>query len=141
MDGLDFLLASEAADETPALLSPCTHMLRGMSHVVILSCHADQPLMQVTTMASAGVETPLKHKHAYFLTAMAHQSRGVRQLNRLETGTARDVSGVVRVSRGGDDESLQETQQRGSEEDSLRDAEWLYHVKGDGSVKVWARGE
>lgn len=47
----------------------------------------------------------------------------------LDTGTARDVSGVVRITvRGGEEE------QRESEK------EFLYFVAGDGAVKVFERG-
>jgi len=47
------------------------------------------------------------------------------------------VTGVVRISRGGDnkEDDVEEGQ------DDLPDAEWLYQVKGDGSVRVWSRGD
>lgn len=48
----------------------------------------------------------------------------------LETGAARDVSGVLRVTRGGDCE--------GGE---VEEREMLYFVGRDGNVRVFNRGE
>jgi elongator complex protein 6 len=69
---------------------------------------------------------------------MAHQSRWVFQLRGLDTGSAKDVSGVIRVSKGGDD---QDEIPSSASTKELLDAEWLYQLKGDGSVRVWGRGE
>ena len=68
------------------------------------------------------------------------------QLRALDTGSAKDVSGVIRVSRGGGDRDTngsgngQEESKAGNDIE-LTDSEWLYQVKGDGSVRVWGRGE
>lgn len=48
----------------------------------------------------------------------------------LDTGTAKDVSGVVRITRGG-----------GGLERAIEEHEYLYHVGGDGGVKVFERGQ
>lgn len=86
----------------------------------------------------ANVGTPLERNHAHFLTSMAHRSGWGLQLRGLETGSAKDITGVVRFSKGGD--NFQETESPKRLEE-LIDAEWLYQVKGDGSVRVWGRGE
>ena len=54
-------------------------------------------------------------------------------LRLLDSGTASDVSGVLRITRGG----------RGAGEDGLtaEDKEVLYFVGGDGGVKVFERGQ
>jgi elongator complex protein 6 len=76
---------------------------------------------------------------------MAHQSRWVFQLRGLDTGSAKDVSGVLRVSNGGaggdEDETKAAHTLPSGAFGSLPDAEWLYQLKGDGSVKAWGRGE
>lgn len=54
------------------------------------------------------------------------------QLRTLETGAARDVSGVLRISRGGGWSVT---------EDSLEEQELLYYIQRDGGVKVFGRGE
>lgn len=53
----------------------------------------------------------------------------------LETGAARDVSGVLRITRGGGwEEEEEEGEGRG------REVELLYLVGRDGNVKVFERG-
>ena len=59
----------------------------------------------------------------------------VLQLRSLGTGAAKDISGVLRVSAGGAHDDFEK------ENTGLEKGEWLYQVKGDGSVKVWGRGE
>jgi len=80
---------------------------------------------------------PLARDNAAFMVSLAHMARWVLSCRMLGTGWAEDVSGVVRVTRGGcadeDDEEY-----RG---DEVKEGEWLYHVSGDASVKVWGRGE
>jgi elongator complex protein 6 len=71
---------------------------------------------------------------------MAHQAERVVQLRGLDTGAARDVSGVLRSSNGGGATAgLEETE--GGEADGEEEGEWLYQIKGDRSVRVWTRGE
>jgi len=57
-------------------------------------------------------------------------------LRLLDTGTARDVSGVVRVTIGEsvaqDDQDIQRR---------IEEKELLYLVGGDGGVKVFERGQ
>jgi elongator complex protein 6 len=55
-------------------------------------------------------------------------------LRLLDTGTARDVSGVLRIGIGEDlDQEDTET--------ALEGRELLYFVGGDGGVKVFERGQ
>lgn len=49
-------------------------------------------------------------------------------LRLLDSGTAKDVSGVLRISRGA------------QADDDVAEAEFLYLVGGDGGVKVFERG-
>lgn len=69
---------------------------------------------------------------ASFLLSTAHQADLAIGLRLLDTGAARDVSGVMRISVNEDDEDEKE---RGVE-----DKELLYFVGGDGAVKVFERG-
>jgi elongator complex protein 6 len=57
-------------------------------------------------------------------------------LRLLDTGTARDVSGVVRITAGDEVEVDDRDIQRRIEEKEL-----LYFVGGDGGVKVFERGQ
>lgn len=54
----------------------------------------------------------------------------------LETGAARDVSGVLRITRGGGWEEDGEEEGEGMG----REVELLYLVGRDGNVKVFERG-
>lgn len=73
--------------------------------------------------------TPLEVNHTALVMGFAHQARVILGVRSLETGTARDVSGVLRVARGA-----------GVEEEEVEEKEVLYFVGGDGGVKVFERG-
>lgn len=132
LDGLDFLLASQPSITTLSLFQ-LVSTLRSRSSAIILTVQADSPLLHNTV-------TPLETNHAHLVTSLAHQSQYVWQLRGLDTGSAKDVSGVVRVSKGGGWEEDDGDHGRNREE-QLSDGEWLYQIKGDGSVRIWARGE
>lgn len=55
-------------------------------------------------------------------------------LRLLSTGIAKDVSGVLRITRGAEAGELE------AEESRLEEKELLYLVGGDGSVKIFERG-
>lgn len=76
-------------------------------------------------------QTPLEVNHASILLSIAHQADLVIGLRLLDTGAARDVSGVMRISVNEDDED---------EKERVEDKELLYFVGGDGAVKVFERG-
>lgn len=84
-------------------------------HATILTLAADDPLLHTQN-------TTLEKEHAAFVLGQGHAADRVVSLRMLDTGTARDVSGVVRIT-GGEDEG-----------------EWLYFVGGDGGVRVFERG-
>lgn len=81
-------------------------------------------------------QTPLEANHAAFLLSTAHQADFTISLRLLDTGTARDVSGVVRITvqdnLEGNDHDLRQ---------KIEEKELLYFVGGDGSVKVFGRGQ
>lgn len=146
LDGLDFLLACQPSFSTVALQSFLS-ALRAKSHALVLTGNADAPLVQTATSANRDGGTPLERDQAHFLTSMAHQSKWVFQLRALDTGSAKDVSGVIRVSRGGNFEADEEDEIKDTGNarvggmGDLPDVEWLYQLKGDGTVKIWGRGE
>ncbi|KAI1628884.1 hypothetical protein EDD37DRAFT_24766 [Exophiala viscosa] len=142
LDGVDFLLASVPNMSTLALGSVLS-MWRAQCHALMITANADAPLLHTATSHDSG--TPLERDHAHFLTSMAHQSRWVWQLRGLDTGSAKDVTGVLRISRGGDLNFEEGSSGAGAQShtrlDDMPDAEWLYQLKGDGSVRIWSRGE
>ena len=73
------------------------------------------------------------------LTKVAHMSQRVLGTRVLDTGVARDVSGVVRVTGQGVGWGGLGLEEGGGEE-AGRGKEFLYRITGDGSVKVFERG-
>lgn len=61
--------------------------------------------------------------------SLAHQARLILSVRELDTGVARDVSGVLRIGKGNAD---------GTE--GVEEAELLYLIAGDGGVRVFERG-
>lgn len=119
------LLLSTTPTLTPQSLNTTLLALRSQVHSTLLLCNADLPLLP----GHERIPTPLETGNAAFLTAQAHLARRVMSVRELETGAARDVSGVLSIARGGD----------ATEEDG--EEEFLYLVQRDGSVKVFGRGE
>lgn len=78
--------------------------------------------------------TLLEKEHATFTLSVAHDAHLVMGLRMLDTGTAKDVSGVIRITAGG---------QHDEEEagDDVEERELLYFVGGDGAVRVFERGQ
>ncbi|KAK2608699.1 hypothetical protein QQS21_002810 [Conoideocrella luteorostrata] len=95
--------------------------LREKVHATVLTLSADDPLLHAQN-------TTLEKEHAALTLSLAHEAQTVMALRLLDTGTARDVSGVVRITGGGKGDT-----ERG-------DAEYLYYVAGDGGVRVFERG-
>ncbi|KUI73021.1 hypothetical protein VM1G_08173 [Cytospora mali] len=92
-------------------------------HATVITLAADDPLLSAQT-------TALEKEHAALVLSLAHEAEAVLSLRLLDTGTAKDVGGVVRITRGG-----------GSLDTAIEEHEYLYHVGGDGGVKVFERGQ
>ena len=67
--------------------------------------------------------------------SMAHEANVVWGVRELDTGSARDVSGVLRITRGPATESIEDMSGEDVEEKEL-----LYCVAADGGVRVFERG-
>ncbi|KAL1837357.1 hypothetical protein VTJ49DRAFT_3968 [Mycothermus thermophilus] len=118
MDGLDFVLAAS----TGSSQSEATH-------TTILTLASDSPLIHTQ-------ETPLEQQHAWFTLSLAHDADLLLSLRPLDTGAARDVSGVIRITTHPTTAAIKATTAAhgGSHE-------WLYYVGGDGGVRVFERGQ
>jgi elongator complex protein 6 len=97
---------------------------------------SDTPLLSLSTPPQ-----PLEWAHHNLLVTCAHMSRRILGVRVLDTGVARDVSGVIRITEQksdwlslGLDDASKDTG------DSGKGKEFLYQVKGDGSVRVFERG-
>ncbi|KAK8201883.1 hypothetical protein M8818_005407 [Zalaria obscura] len=147
---LDSPSALLATTSTPASsLSSFILQLRSLVHSTLLVTEADLPFLSAAAQAAyggvrgaygemAGKVTPVEAEHAAFVVQQAHGARLVISARGLETGVARDVSGVVRVGRGGgwDEEGESEVERDGV----VAEMEVLYYVQADGGVRVFERG-
>lgn len=125
IDGVDFLLA--AGDNiTSAALADKIMGLREEVHATALTLSADLPLV-------SRCQSPLECEHATFLVSIAHQADVLMNLRMLHSGTAKDVSGVIRITIGN---TMEE-----KDYSDLEDAEYLYFVGGDSNVQVFDRGQ
>ncbi|PQE24282.1 family UPF0405 protein [Rutstroemia sp. NJR-2017a BVV2] len=129
IDSLDYLLSCSASaqTQTPSISS---HLLtlRSLTHSTILSLSADSSLL-------SSQSTPLTHHISTFTLSLAHSADMLISVRELDTGAARDVSGVLRVTRGG-----QGFVGHG-EGKEVEEKELLYFVGGDGGVRVFERGQ
>ncbi|KAF2488897.1 hypothetical protein BU16DRAFT_553652 [Lophium mytilinum] len=139
LDHPDLLLATGASSAAPSSqstqhsisdtstavepLRAMIHTLRQHVHATVVSLAADAPL------ANGGGGMPLETNHAALLAGMAHVADLVLSVRLLDTGFARDVSGVVRVSGAAGE---------GEEGGAVREV--LYYVGKDGVVKAFERG-
>ena len=138
LDNPDVLLAlglASAQDLSTTLLK-----LRRMVHATIVTCAADTPILAAAAAASPaggeGAPTPLEAESAAFAVQQGHSAEVVVSARELETGAAKDVSGVLRVTRGG--AAFAREEEEGVEE--VKEMEALYLVQRDGNVKVFERG-
>ena len=107
-----------------------------------MTTSADFPLVHNADNDDAGA-TPLERHHAAFVVGMAHRASLVLQLRTLDTGAAKDVSGVLRITRGDnsdEDEEQEGDVDVGGEELRMEEKEVLYYIGGDGSAKAFERG-
>ncbi|KAF6841037.1 hypothetical protein CMUS01_03701 [Colletotrichum musicola] len=124
VDQPDLLLAATGDDVTGLAMRNMLLDLQEKVHASIVTVAADEPL--VVSQA-----TTLEKEHAGLVLSLAHAAETVISLRLLDTGNASDVSGVLRVTAGGD----------GGGERAVEETELLYFVGGDGSVKVFGRGQ
>jgi elongator complex protein 6 len=138
LDNPDLLLALDPTIKPSALTSLIltVHSLPSVSHV-LAHIQADNPLLSLSAPPQ-----PLELAHHNFLVKLGHMSRRIMGVRVLDTGVARDVSGVIRVTeqRMGWKELGFEDGVAKNDTDAGRGKEFLYQVKGDGSVRVFERG-
>ncbi|KAI0431782.1 hypothetical protein F5Y09DRAFT_354594 [Xylaria sp. FL1042] len=125
IDQLDVLLAAAGDVMSGQDLRSTILDLREKVHSCIFTISADEPLI-------VAQGTPLEKEHASLALSLAHDAHLIMSLRILETGTAKDVSGVLRVTPGGDGEI---------EGTPVEDRELLYFIGGDSSVRVFERGQ
>ncbi|KAI0391712.1 hypothetical protein F5Y17DRAFT_396640 [Xylariaceae sp. FL0594] len=127
IDQPDLLLAVANDAMTAQDLRGAILALREKVHSCIVTVSADEPLI-------AAQGTTLEKEHASLALSLAHDAQLVMSLRMLETGTAKDVSGVLRITPGGDEDTAGTTT-------AVEDRELLYFIGGDGGFRVFERGQ
>ena len=141
LDAPDLLLALQTPDPSASIAAKLQSMilsLRGHPrvHATILSLAADVNPLPSAPRPEHYTTTPLETESQALLVGLAHGADLIISARGLDTGSAGDVGGVLRVTVPGAGED---------EEDSGRFKAWkeqelLYLIKTDGSAKVWERG-
>lgn len=124
--------------------------LREISHSIVITLSADTPLLspaislatnifnnQQQPPLGAGAHTRLETQHSAFMGMAIHNAEWVVGLRLLDTGVARDVSGVLRVTRGGVAQDGGEKRDSGAAE---KERELLYYLGEGGGVEIFDRG-
>ncbi|KAI0886103.1 uncharacterized protein GGS22DRAFT_159895 [Annulohypoxylon maeteangense] len=124
IDHLDLLLAASGGEVSSPGLQEMLLGIREKVHSCIITIAADEPLISPQA-------TPLEKEHAALAISLAHDAYYVISLRMLNTGTARDVSGVVRVTSGGGNNDIGR---------AVEEQELLYFITNDGGVRVFVRG-
>ncbi|PHH82654.1 hypothetical protein CDD82_5290 [Ophiocordyceps australis] len=139
IDQPDVLLAARGNAMTARRLHDSLLTLRQRVHAALIVLSADHPLIHSRA-------TSLERHHAALALSLAHAAHTVMALRPLDTGAAPDVSGVLRLSTRLDhldyayDGQLQHHGPHKSLQQTLPSAEFLYHVAGDATVRVFERG-
>ncbi|KAL1865600.1 hypothetical protein VTK73DRAFT_5139 [Phialemonium thermophilum] len=132
IDQLDFLAAATEGEASGNDIRDMLLDLRENVHSTILTIAADDPLVAHQT-------TTLEREHAALALSLAHEAAMVLSLRLLDTGTAKDVSGVIRITRGG--AASEAGPGLAISDENEGEKEYLYHVGGDGGLRVFERGQ
>lgn len=137
LDNPDLLVAaaSSPSSQLSAFQSLLINLRRHPAvHSTIVALSSSIALQLREDQVGPASQTELDAAQNAFATSLAHQGNLLIQLRPLDTGAASDVSGVLRVTNCSNAEDEDEQGHR-------RENEVLYHVKADGSLKIWERGE
>ena len=139
LDNPDILLAtSPTPGRTLTSLTSLFLTLHTQISHLLVHIQCDTPLLTLSTPAQ-----PIENAQHNFLVKLAHMSRRVLSVRVLDTGVARDVSGVLRVTEnrerlGGGSVVLDGREE--NDDEGRAGKEVLYKVGGDGGVRVFERG-
>ncbi|KAK2026461.1 hypothetical protein LX32DRAFT_665289 [Colletotrichum zoysiae] len=132
LDQPDLLLAASGEGLTGLALRNMLLDVQEKVHATVFAVAADEPLVASQT-------TTLEKEHAALVLGLAHAAETVFGLRLLDSGNASDVSGVLRITAGGGEGNGHG--ERGAAAGAVEETELLYFVGGDGSVKVFGRGQ
>jgi elongator complex protein 6 len=134
LDTPSLLLASNPSIE-PSAFSATLLRLHSLTSHVLVHMPADDALISLSAPPQ-----PLEIDAHNFLVNTAHMSSRILSCRVLDTGVAKDVSGVLQVTENTVGLNLGLQRDGAEDEDTKKGREMLYLIKGDGSVKVFERG-
>jgi elongator complex protein 6 len=134
LDTPSFLLASNPT-LNPSVLSSTILRLHALTSHVLVHLPADDALISLSVPPQ-----PLEVHAHNLLVKVAHMSRRILSCRVLDTGFAKDVSGVLRITENSTSGNLDLKLRSGAAPEEQEGTELLYLVKGDGSVKMFERG-
>ncbi|KAF2659238.1 hypothetical protein K491DRAFT_203660 [Lophiostoma macrostomum CBS 122681] len=125
-----------ACDPSIGYTSLCALILRlhTLASYTIVHLPADDALI-----SPSDPPQPLEIDAHNLLVKMAHMSTRILSCRVLDTGVAKDVSGVLRVTQNNARIQVGFEEQVTADEEN-RGAELLYLVRGDGAVRLFERG-
>lgn len=129
------LLLATNPSITPSLLSASILRLHTLTSHILVHLPADDALLSLSTPPQ-----PLEVDGHNFLVKTAHMSSRILSCRVLDTGVARDISGVLRVTKNPPAMTIALRQDGTTNGEEKQGRELLYLVKGDGSVKIFERG-
>ena len=142
LDAPDFLLSTTTYSPTAASFSLQSLILtlrrHPSIHSTLITISASVAIPQVDHNDDQAPRTDLDVAQKAFVIGLGHQANLLMQLRPLDTGVAKDVSGILRVTRG---PMMEEDESEEADGVGWREMEVLYHVRGDGVVRLWERGE
>lgn len=130
LDSPDVLVAATEGQAIP-LLAKLTATRRSV-RALVCTVHVDINLGMKPTRDTLG-ETPLETQQRTFVLGLATVARMTIGVRGLDSGAAKDVSGVLTVARG-----VEDWDERREE---VQEGEWLYFIRTDGGSNIFRRGE
>jgi elongator complex protein 6 len=135
-------VSMQADQITPQALTAAILELRAQVHSTVITVSADDALLNhpahsyLSHSDFGATPTPLEANQTHLILGLAHNADLLLQCRPLDTGTAGDVSGVLRAGLG--DGAVDQLDTDG--ESGLKEGEWLYYVQSDGGARVFERG-
>ncbi|KAK6341897.1 hypothetical protein TWF730_001383 [Orbilia blumenaviensis] len=125
VEGLEVLLAAAGVDV--GTVEDLIYDLREISSTTTILLPSDSVLIHTSPTS-----TPLELSHANLVISLGHTADAILSLRLLDTGVAKDISGVLRVTRGAGNLA-------GTTAGVVEEKEMLYY-ESDAGVRIFARG-
>ncbi|KAF3080100.1 hypothetical protein TWF569_004207 [Orbilia oligospora] len=124
IEGLEVLIAAAGVDVR--VVEDLVYDLREISSTTTILLPSDSVLLQTSPSS-----TPLELSHANLVISLGHTADAILSLRLLDTGVAKDISGVLKVTRGAGN--------LGGTGGIVEEKEMLFY-ESDAGVRIFARG-